>query len=301
VVVASVDVWRWQPHPEVWVLIGGLFVLALYAVRVIGPKAVRDGSPVYTARQRNWFLLGLAGLWVASDWPVHDIAEEYLYAGHMVQHILLSLVVPPLFLLATPTWLARLVIGDGWFAGHIVRWLARPVVAGVLFNAVVVLTHWPAVVNATVDSAVLHYGLHVLLFGTALLMWTPVCGPVPELRLSLPGQMVYLFLMSVVPTVPAAWLTFADGVVYEAYDVPDRLWGLSVTSDQQLAGLIMKLGGGMYLWTLIVMLFFKWASRHEAAERAGHLVTEHDVLTWDQVRDELERVPPAPPEPPRRG
>ncbi len=60
-------------------------------------------------------------------------------------------------------------------------------------------------------------------------MWMPVCGPVPELRLSLPGQMIYLFLMSIVPTVPAAWLTFAEGVVYSAYDIPERLWGISAT------------------------------------------------------------------------
>jgi putative membrane protein len=69
--------------------------------------------------------------------------------------------------------------------------------------------------------------------------------------------MIYLFLMSVVPTVPAAWLTFADGAVYKHYDIAVRVWGLSVTTDQQLAGAIMKTGGSIYLWTIVVVIFFR--------------------------------------------
>lgn len=272
-----------QAHPEVWVLVAGLVALGGYAARVVGPKAVRDGSPVVTRRQVGWFLTGTLLLWAASDWPIHDVAEERLYSVHMVQHLLLSYVVPPLFLLATPTWLARLVVGGS----PVTRFLARPVVAGVLYNAVVLFTHWQNVVNGSVDNAAAHYSLHVLLVGASLLMWLPVCGPVPELRLSLPAQMVYLFLMSIVPTVPAAWLTFAEGAVYSAYDIPERLWGLSVTDDQQIAGLIMKLVAGFYLWGLIVVLFFKWAARNEKANRAGRTLSEREILTWDEVKDEL--------------
>lgn len=276
-----------QPHPEVWVLVVGMVALGAYAARVIGPKAVRDGSPVVTRRQVGWFVAGTALLWVASDWPIHDVAEERLYSVHMVQHLLLSYVVPPLFLLATPVWLARLVVGGS----PVTRFLAKPVVAGVLYNAVVLFTHWQNAVNSSVENAGLHYSLHVLLVTASLLMWLPVCGPVPELRLSLPAQMVYLFLMSIVPTVPAAWLTFAEGAVYSAYDIPERLWGLSVTEDQQIAGLVMKLVAGFYLWGLIVVLFFKWAARNQKAERAGRTLTEREILTWDDVKDELAAHP----------
>jgi putative membrane protein len=272
-----------QPHPEVWILVVGMLGLGWYAARVVGPKAVRDGSPIVTRRQVGWYLTGVVLLWVSSDWPIHDIAEERLYSVHMVQHLLLSYVVPPVFLLATPIWLARLVIGGS----PITRFLAKPVVAGVLYNAVVVFTHWQNVVNGSVDNAVAHYSLHVLLVGASLLMWLPVCGPVPEYRLSLPAQMVYLFLMSVVPTVPAAWLTFAEGVVYSAYDIPERLWGISATTDQQLAGLLMKLVAGIYLWCLIVVLFFKWVARNQAADKAGRTLSERQILMWDDVKDEL--------------
>ena len=66
--------------------------------------------------------------------------------------------------------------------------------------------------------------------------------------------MIYLFLMSVVPTVPAAWLTFAEGAVYKHYDIAVRVWGLSVTTDQQVAGAIMKTGGAVFLWSIVVFL-----------------------------------------------
>jgi hypothetical protein len=52
-------------------------------------------------------------------------------------------------------------------------------------------------------------------------------------------------------------LTFAEGVVYKHYRQPVRVWGLSVTDDQQLAGAIMKLGGAVYLWAITIFLFFK--------------------------------------------
>ena len=76
----------------------------------------------------------------------------------------------------------------------------------------VVLTHWPVLVNNSVKYGALHYGVHVLVLTASLAMWMPVCGPIKEWRQSLPAQMVYLFLMSVIPTVPGAWLTFAERV-----------------------------------------------------------------------------------------
>jgi putative membrane protein len=303
-VIGAVDPWRFQAHIEVWVLIAGIVGCWWYATTVIGPKVVRDGSPIVTRRQKMWFVAAIATLWIAADWPMHDIGERYLYSVHMLQHLLLTMVAPPLFLLATPTWLARLIVGDGWFAGNIVRRLCRPVPAAVLFNAAFALVHWPAVVNQSVSSAPLHFSLHVMLVSTALLMWMPVCGPLPEMRLSLPGQMFYLFLQSIIPTIPSAWLIFAERPVYDAYDTTYHLWGINPVTDQQIAGVMMKLGEAFYIWGLIMVLFFKWSSRHMEAERAGVVVTERDVLTWEAVRDELDELArhgPAPTEHPPDG
>src|SRR5690606_9799313 len=109
----------------------------------------------------------------------------------------------------------------------------------------------------------------------------------PELRISPPGQMLYLFVTSIVPTVPGAWLTFADGSVYKVYDIPDRPWNISVTSDQQAAGLIMKLVGGTYLWVIIAVIFFRWASKAAYGEDP----MDRSVLTYDQVQAEFDEHP----------
>ena len=282
--------WRFQVHPEVWVLLVALVASYLYAVRVLGPRVVRDGN-VVSRKQVYAFVGAITLLWIASDWPIHDISEEYLYSVHMFQHMVLSYFVPPLVLLSIPRWLYDVVI-DRSAAGAAVRFATRPVVAGLFFNVVVMITHIPALVNRSVSNGPLHYTLHVLVVVGSLLMWSPICGPVVERRLSYGGQMIYLFLMSVVPTVPAAWLTFAEGVVYKHYDIPVRVWGLSVTTDQQLAGAIMKTGGSIFLWSIIVFLFFRRFIGRFFVEQTYR--DQNETLTFEAVKAEFERVPAAP-------
>jgi putative membrane protein len=293
------DFWRWQPHPEVWLLVVGVILLAIYALRVVGPKVVSAGTRVISRSQLAWLALGVVLLWFASDWPMHDIAEEYLFSVHMTQHLLLTFAVPPVFLLATPEWLARLVLGHGRVKRAFYK-IARPVPAAIAFNALQLLTHWPGVVNTSVENALVHYVVHAALVATAFLLWIPVCGPLPELRISYPAQMLYLFVTSIVPTVPAAWLTFAEGSVYSAYDIPQRLGDISVTSDQQAAGLIMKLVGGGFLWLIITIRFFQWASKFSDTDKAVDQAGPVHDLTWADVEREFDKHPP-PPEPRVRG
>ena len=110
--------------------------------------------------------------------------------------------------------------------------------------------------------------IHLGVFVSALLMWFPVLGPLREMHMSEPGKMLYLFLMSIIPTVPAGWLTFAEGIVYKNYDTSDPLWGISPRDDQQAAGAVMKVLGGFYLWIMIAIRFFRYTSAEEA-ERIG--------------------------------
>ncbi len=297
-----VDPLAFQWHPEVWLLVGFLTAAYIYMVRVIGPKAVPAGQPVVTRRHIGCFVGAILMLWVASDWPMHDVSEEYLYSAHMLQHMMLSYFLPPLALMATPMWLARVLLGDGALF-HTVRWFAKPVIAGVIFNATVMILHIPMLVNESVQNGALHYLLHVLAVTSSLLMWMPICGPVPEFRMGIGGGMIYLFLQSVVPTIPAAWLTFAEGVVYKAYDTPVRLWGIGVTSDQQLAGAVMKTGGGVFLWSIVIYLFFtKFAARFDESHnyRRGATIPDAEIVgnddfpltTADVDRAFAQSVPP---------
>ena len=283
------DPWRFQAHPELWLLIGFLIGAYIYSVRVIGPQAVPSG-PVVTRRNITAFVAAMTMLWLASDWPMHDLAEEYLYSMHMLQHMALSYFVPPLALLALPEWMFRALIGEGR-AYRVVRWFARPVTAGLLFNVVVMVTHIPGLVNRSASSSPLHYSLHVLVVTSALLMWIPICGPAAEFRIGYGGKMIYLFLMSIVPTVPAGWLTFAEGTVYKHYDTPVRVWGMSVATDQQLAGAIMKIGGSVFLWGIVIFMFFR---RFAANFNAEQSYVRDTTLTFEEVERAFENTPPAP-------
>lgn len=256
--VSYPDPWRFQSNVEVYVLVTVLVGAYVSMVRAFGPRAVAPGTRAVTGRQVSCFVGAIAALFAATTWPIHQIGDDYLASVHIVQHMMLSYFLPPLALMATPEWLLRALVGNGR-RYRVVRSITRPVVAALAFNVVAIALQVPGVVDASTTNATLHFGLHLLLVVTALIMWMPVVGPLRELQMGYGGKMAYLFLQSIVPTVPGAWLSMADGVVYQHYGrQPVRVWGLSAIDDQQLAGVIMKLGGGLFLWAIVVAMFFKW-------------------------------------------
>jgi putative membrane protein len=287
-----VDPWRYQLHLEVWLLIAFLVGSYIYVVRVLGPRAVPAGEPIITRRQLVCFITGILIMFLSTDWPMHDIAEEYLYSVHMFQHMALTYFMPPLVVLATPEWFVRVLVGNGR-AYRALRFFTFPVRAGLLFNLGVVVSHIPGVVNASVSNGPLHYFVHVLLVLTSILMWMPVCGPLKELQMAPMPKMIYLFLNSVVATIPAGWLTFAEGVVYKHYNIPTRVWGVSVSNDQQIAGAIMKLGGSIFLWTIIVAMFFRHFVKTFRDENKNDYDKVESILTTADVARAFEASPPA--------
>ena len=286
--VPFADPWRFQPNVEVYVLVAFLVGAYTYMVRVIGPDAVAPGEPVVTRRQMRCFIGSMVMLFAASTWPIHQIGEASLYSVHMLQHMLLSYFLPPLVLLATPEWLLRVLVGRGT-TYRVVRFFAKPVVAAVIFNGVVMITHIPQVVNGSTVNGPLHFLLHFAVVITAVLAWMPVVGPLPELHMRHAGKMIYLFLFSVVPTVPAAWLAIADKPVYSHYgDQPVRVWNIDAINDQQVAGLIMKVGGGVFLWTVVIYMFFKRFGRSSPQENTYRRSPDSEdssgaPLTFDEV------------------
>ncbi|MFP5319611.1 MAG: cytochrome c oxidase assembly protein [Acidimicrobiia bacterium] len=276
---AGVPFPAWHFHPDVLALVGLLLAGYLLALR---HEAARTGKPAATRRQVVWFCAGVATLWVASTWPVHDLAERYLYSVHMVQHLLMTLIAAPLFLLGTPPWLARRILSKGKSL-PIVRTIARPVPNLIQANLVLVLSHWPLVVRGTVEFHALHFVAHAVLLVSALILWLPVISPHPEIpRLQPLLQMGYLFLQTILPTIPASFLTFGRGLLYPIYGTFPRIWDISAITDQQVAGLIMKIGAGSFLWVVITVIFFRWYAREEKNPK--------DVLLWDDVERELERL-----------
>ena len=273
---AAVAFPSWTPHPDVWLLIG-LFG-AGYAIGIVrlGPRWAPAGLAVVTRFQITCWTLGVLAMWVASDYPVHDIAERYNFSVHMVQHLLFTMVVAPLLLLGMPAWLLRRVLAPRWLFDT-VRTLSRFIPALLIFNIVLVFTHWPLIVNEALRSGVVHFLVHALLLVSSLIVWMPIVSPLPEIpRLAPVMQMLYLFAWSVVPTVPASFLTFGASPLYKFYEGVPHLFGLSTLADQQAAGLIMKIGAGLLLWAIIAVVFFRWASEEERANTPRHGLDEMD-------------------------
>jgi putative membrane protein len=266
----------WHPHPSVWLILGGIWVAYLVAVRRHRTAA---GEPPDRRRRTTLFSVGMACLWLGADWPVHDLAEGYLYSVHMAQHLLFTLVAPPLLIAGMPAWMWRDILRPRWLF-LVFRFLTRPIVALILFNGLLLFTHWPEVVEASVRSELTHFTLHVLLFGSAVVMWWPVMSPLVELpALTPPAQMMYLFAQSLAPTIPASFLTFGHTLLYPVYGTFPRIWGISALNDQLIAGLLMKLVGGFILWGFVATIFFRW---HAREERDGW-----DALAFRQVEREL--------------
>src|SRR4051812_12056850 len=99
VLAADVAFPAWQPHPDVWLLIGMLVAGYATAIVRLGPRYSKEAPPAVTTFQAACFAAGALALLVASDWPIHDLGERYLFSVHMVQHLVLSLIAAPLLLL----------------------------------------------------------------------------------------------------------------------------------------------------------------------------------------------------------
>ncbi len=257
------------PHADVILVVGLMAVGYITALVRLGPELATPGEPVSTPFQTTCFTLGLLAIFLASEWPIHDVAEGYLYSIHMVQHLTYTMVAAPLLLLGTPAWLARYVLRPRWLF-RTVRALSRFVPAIVTFNVVIVLTHWPAFVDLTLRNGFAHFLAHTLLLLSAFVIWMPILSPLPEIpRLRPIARMVFLFLQTIVPTVPASFLTFGSHPLYRRYESLPKLWGLSALDDQLIAGLIMKIGAGLLLSVLIAVIFFRWVANEDPLPRVG--------------------------------
>jgi putative membrane protein len=113
----------------------------------------------------------------------------------------------------------------------------------------------------------------------------PVLSPLPEIpRLSPLPRMLFLFSQSIVPTLPASFLTLGSTPLYRYYESVPHLWGLSTLEDQRLAGLIMKIGAGLVLWLIIAVIFFRWAGEEDRRIAARR--------RWQDLDRELSRMGP---------
>jgi len=247
-------------HPDVIAFVVLVALAYWLALTRLGSRVLPDEERPCSGRQARLLVAAVATLWVFSDWPVHDLAEGYLYSVHMLQHSVYTLVLPPLFILGTPPWLWRRLLRP---VMGVFRRLVRPWVAVAVFSLVTVATHLPPLVTAAVRSGPAHLGQHAALVLSAIAVWWPLLGPLPEApRLAAPvHRLIYVFFQSLVPSVVGSSLIWARAVPYRVYEELPRLWGIDALEDQRWAGTIMEVAEGGLLLGFMLIVFLPLVRR----------------------------------------
>ncbi len=255
---------QWHAHPSV--IVGLLLFVGAYLLGV-GPLRNRYqwGPPVEGWRATT-FLLGVLVLMAALLSPIHDLGERYLFSFHMLQHMLLMLVFPPLVLIGTPPWLLRPLLKNR-MVKEAASFITRPVAAFLIFDAVLVFWHVPGLYDLALRERNIHIVEHITFIGAAVLMWWPVLSPMPELpRAPYIGQMAYLFLVPTVSAILGAFITFSESVWYDLYAEAPRIWEISAKTDQEIGGLLMWVPGGIVFMGALIVVFLIWASKSESSD-----------------------------------
>lgn len=262
---STTEVWDWSftAYPGIWLAMASIIGGYVWAWR-------RHRPDVLTAEDR-WraasFGVAVAVLWAVTDWPIGALASGYLASLHMTQFVVYTMVVAPLMLVGIPTWMAPRLGERAW-----ARWVTRPWVAGVAFNIVLVGSHTPSATDTLRASPLGSMVMDALWLAAGLVLWSPLASPAHELRpRSYAVRSVYLFLAAaVLPMLPMGFLVFAEFPIYETFELAPRIGDISATGDQQVAGLIMKVGGMPIVWGTMAGLFVRWVmSEREEPPRSA--------------------------------
>ena len=245
-------------------VIGVVGLGALYHWRARGNA---DSTP--TTTQRATFYGALLLIFLSLNGWLHDLSDYYLFSAHMVQHLVLTLVAPPLLIMGTPGWMLRPALQ--WpVIGSLARAVTPAKRAFVIFNVVLIVWHLPPMYEMAMEHHNIHIVQHLCFMIAATLMWWPVLSPLPELpRISYPLQMLYLFLMSIPMSIVAVSIGYSDHILYPAYASAPRLWGITPLQDQLIGALIMWVPGGLFFFAIISVVFFRWQQTGAHDTEAG--------------------------------
>ncbi len=269
---------HWNTSPSLYIGTALIVGLYLYAVGPLRKKyqladSVRRGQVLA-------FLLGMMIIFLALVTPLDELGDEYLFSAHMVQHLLITVAGPPLLLIGLPTWLVESLLRQP-VVFRIAKFLTFPIVAFFLFNADFWLWHAPALYNATLSNENIHIVEHMTFMIFAVIYWWPVFSPSENLlpRLSLGGQILYIFISGMPVVLLGAGLTFTPPLYAPYIEQPVRAWGISPTMDQQLGGLIMWIPGNIFNIVIVSILFIRWMraqDENQSREEAERFAQEDD-------------------------
>jgi putative membrane protein len=276
-IFSNAGIWEWNLNPGILI---GLAAWTIGYILLVGPVRLRNGwEPALPWIRQSAFHLGTLVLFIALVSPLDHLGDTYLLSAHMVQHLLLLVVVAPLWLMGMPNgWLDNLI--PQGFPQSLINWATRPVTAFLIFNGVFYAWHIPMLYDAALFNEKVHILEHLMFLGCAIIGWWPILGFLPKKapRAAYPLQVLYIFLMMVFSTGLGAILSLARDPLYPFYqNAPHvlgntplasaaggaRLWDLSVMDDQQAAGLIMWIPGNMIFFAAFMLDLFMWFRNEE--------------------------------------
>lgn len=266
--------WSFEPS----ILIGVALAAGLYAAGLIRVWRQAGLGAVVSTWRAALFGLGLVAILTALVSPVASLAP-LLFSMHMAQHLLLTTVAAPLLLLGAPLVPtlfglprpARRATGLAFTPGAPLHtffgWLTGPLPALGLHTLTIWAWHLPVLYEAGLRSDAIHHLQHALFLGTALIFWWPVIQPMPGRRgMSYGLSMLYLAAATIAQMkVLGGLLTFSSAPIYRHYAEVPRIWDLSALADQQIAGIMMLVGGFALLGIAFTLVFFIWAA-HEGRD-----------------------------------
>src|SRR5882724_7032878 len=242
------------------------------------------------------FLAGMVTFWLAVNSPL-DAFSGLLLSAHMVQHILLLMVVPPLLLLGSPflpllRGLPRPLARDGiapffhWVPlRRMAHLLMAPAVCWILMTSTLCAWHIPAAFELALRSSGWHKVEHGCFLGAALLFWWPVVRPFPyRPRWPLWSIPFYLLGADLVNTALSATLTFSDHVLYPTYAHVPRLFAATALSDQATAGVIMWVPGSLAFMIPAVALAVRFLSPTPSLVRPGMTLANVPVSAVPRIK-----------------
>ncbi len=227
-----------------WITSALIFVLLAYLRRWLRLRT-HEHDKVEAWRVGS-FVLGIFFIWIATASPLAALDHELLTA-HMVQHLLLMTLAPPLILLGMP----RRAIGHPLRSNPMLKFgsvVTGPVFCWFAAAAALVVWHVPAVFMLGMRSPIWHGIEQTSFLATGLLFWSPVFRPAQN-SLKWPewSMLLYLFLATLPCDILSGFLVFCDRVVYPVFLSSPRSFGLSALEDQQCAGALM--------WTCVTIVY----------------------------------------------
>ena len=247
----------WPLDPTVY---AGLLVLFFgHAWLARGASDARRQHTVY-------FLAGLFTVWLALETPIDTISDRYLDSVHMLQHVLLAFVAPPLMLLGLSPAMAGSVLRIPGL-----RAITEPIPAQVIAAAVMIAWHLPPLYDATLYNEELHVLEHLMFIASGLVLYWPIVQTTAthaKWQMSPGAKLVYMLLATLPQDGVALVLIFSRVPFYDFYThAPRLIEGFTALIDQTIAGAVLMIFGKVTLGIAAGVVFFRWFSAEHRSDR----------------------------------